>query len=417
MAKHETFDPTDADVVPAMEGGTFIPQITIGAFVISDQTRLCLDEAASDRRMARTTLTCERGGIAAATARYAEHPTPKLLIIEVAADPEALFAQLDELAGICPPETLLILLGAGNDVALYRRLIRSGVSEYLVTPVTPLALIEAIGGLFEDETADRRAPVTAFFGARGGCGASALAQNAAWSLAHKCDTSVLLIDFDLAAGTCALRLDLDAATSVVNALGEGDRLDKSVLDRMILRKDNRFALLASPADLTDICGQDRAAIRRLIDVARMTTSHVVLDLPSGWSRYTEGFLEIADQAVLVATPDLVSLRNCGKIARTIRRARPNDAPPRLVLSQVGLPRSQQITPEQFGKSLEMPVCATIPFDAALFSAAENEGRLVAQAADGAVVNRIDAFARVLSGQSETVARKRGFLAGIAGLFS
>jgi pilus assembly protein CpaE len=227
----------------------------------------------------------------------------------------------------------------------------------------------------------------------------------------------LLIDFDLAAGTSALRLDLDPGTTVATALKEGERLDKTVLDRMILRKEAGFAVLCSPADLTDICGYATADIRRLIDVARGMTSHVVLDLPSGWSRYTEGFLELADQMVLVAAPDLVSLRNCGKIAQTMRRVRPNDPAPHLVLSQVGIPRSNQIASEQFAKSLDLPIDAQIPFDAAVFSAAENEGRPVSQMAPASMAaKRMAALAAILSGQDPAQGGRRGLLPGLRRLF-
>ena len=43
---------------------------------------------------------------------------------------------LDRLAEVCDASTRLIVLGHVNDVLLYRELIRSGVSEYLVLPTS-----------------------------------------------------------------------------------------------------------------------------------------------------------------------------------------------------------------------------------------------------------------------------------------
>jgi small-conductance mechanosensitive channel len=43
----------------------------------------------------------------------------------------------------------------------------------------------------------------------------------------------------------------------------------------------------------------------------------------------------SDELVVTATPDLASLRNAKNIIDLVRQARPNDAPPRLVLNQVG----------------------------------------------------------------------------------
>jgi len=328
--------------------------------------------------------------------------------------------KLDRLAALCPPETIVFLLGACNDVTLYRDLKRRGIAEYLVTPVAALGLINALGDVLNDESVDRRAPVTAFFGARGGCGTSTLAQNVAWELAHRCDTSVMLIDFDIASGTSALRLDLEGPGTVVTALDEGDRLDMAVLDRMLLRKGTRFALLASPADLADVGDYQTADLRRVVEVARQTTSHVVLDLPSGWSRYVQGFLDLADTTMIVATPDLVSLRNCGKIVQGMRRARPNDAAPRLVLSQVAVPRSRQISPEKFAKCAGIPVHEQIAFDAAAFSKAENEGRPVSDSAPKSIAaKQIVSLTRSLSSQgaAKPWSGYRRLLPNLRGLFS
>ena len=420
MSMLEKFEP---DATPgALDGdaAVFVPQISVGAFTLLETTRRTFMAASADRRMSRVTFACAPGGIDAAIRKGADGRMPKALLVEVADDADTLLAKLDCLAELCPPDTIVIVLGACNDVTLYRSLKRRGVAEYLVTPVTPLGLMTALGEVLEDGCAVRRAPVTAVFGAQGGCGASTLAQNVAWQLSHECETPVLLIDFDLATGTSAFRLDLEARTTVVTALNEGDRLDKAILDRMLLRNGAGFALLASPADLTDACRYETADIRRLIEVARQTTSHVILDLPSSWSRHVERFLELADRSILVATPDLVSLRNSGRIVQIMGQARPNDAAPHLVLSQVGVPRSRQISPDKFAKSIGLPVRDRIPFDAATFSSAENDGRLVCDSARGSVAaKQFGAVARALGGQDRIGggSEKTRLLGRLRGLFT
>ena len=52
-----------------------------------------------------------------------------------------LLEQLGALAEVCDPGTKVIVIGAANDIALYRELIRRGVSEYLVPPLNPLRSI------------------------------------------------------------------------------------------------------------------------------------------------------------------------------------------------------------------------------------------------------------------------------------
>lgn len=47
-----------------------------------------------------------------------------------------MFEQLEALANVCDPDTRLLLIGAENDIELFRTLISEGISDYLISPVT-----------------------------------------------------------------------------------------------------------------------------------------------------------------------------------------------------------------------------------------------------------------------------------------
>ena len=86
-----------------------------------------------------------------------------------------LFAQLERLAEVCDPGTKVIVVGAANDIALYRELMRRGVSEYLVPPLKTLQLVSAVTTLYADPEAPFIGRQMAFCSARGGAGSSTLA--------------------------------------------------------------------------------------------------------------------------------------------------------------------------------------------------------------------------------------------------
>jgi pilus assembly protein CpaE len=88
----------------------------------------------------------------------------------------------------------------------------------------------------------------------------------------------------------------------------------------------------------------------------------------------------ADEVVVVATPDLASLRNAKNMMDLIRQGRPNDAPPRLVLNQVGVPGRPEIPAKDFGAALGVHPSLIIPFDAKTFGAAANNGQMILDAA-------------------------------------
>src|SRR6202000_2904866 len=99
------------------------------------------EEASRDRRMNRTSTHVSMGGLRAAVEQYQNQPTPSLVVVESEDHGSALIGQLDRLAEVCDPGTKVVVIGSHNDIALYRELMRRGVSEYLVPPVQTLQLI------------------------------------------------------------------------------------------------------------------------------------------------------------------------------------------------------------------------------------------------------------------------------------
>ena len=95
----------------------------------------------------------------------------------------------------------------------------------------------------------------------------------------------------------------------------------------------------------------RNAYEAVIDAVRQTTPCVILDMPHGWTPWIKACLLAADDIVIVATPDLASLRNAKNIIELVKHARPNDAPPRLVINQVGMPKRPEIPAKDFAETM------------------------------------------------------------------
>ncbi|MDE2353090.1 MAG: CtpF protein, partial [Alphaproteobacteria bacterium] len=161
-----------------------VPRISIYAFCEFPDTGAALERAAGDRRLAKAHMTIQLGGAQGAVEHFTGQTTPNLLIVETRQQGHAALDEIDRLAEVCDPETKVIIIGRVNDVELYRELIRRGVSEYLVAPVSPLRVIEVISGLYLAPDAAPIGRVVSFFAARGGAGSSTLAHNAAWSIAE-----------------------------------------------------------------------------------------------------------------------------------------------------------------------------------------------------------------------------------------
>ena len=163
-----TLAPTSLAPAAAI-GEVSVPRIAIHVFAERQDTLAAAERAAQDRRLSRATTQIRIGGVAAAVETYQHEPTPPLIIVECLKDPQTLLWEVDQLAEVCDAGTKVIVVGATNDIILFRELMRRGVSEYLVAPLQPLQLIAAIGGLFNDPAQPFVGRTIAFVGAgRGG---------------------------------------------------------------------------------------------------------------------------------------------------------------------------------------------------------------------------------------------------------
>jgi pilus assembly protein CpaE len=189
-------------------------------------------------------------------------------------------------------------------------------------------------------------------------------------------TNTVIVDFDLPFGTAGLDFNQDPLQGVVDALSQPDRLDPVLLDRMMARCTERLSLFAAPATLDNDYDISPEAFEEVASKIRTIAPYVVLDLPHLWSNWMRRMLLGADDVVVIATPDLTSLRNAKNIVDLVRQARPNDLPPQLVLNQVGVPGRPEIPVKDFAEALGLETALMMPFDAKLFGQAANNGQMI-----------------------------------------
>ena len=359
-------------------GEVSVPRIGIHVFGERPDTLDAAQRASQDRRLSRASTLVRMGGLPAAIEAYQAEPTPSLVIVESGAPAAHLIHDLDQLAQVCDPGTKVIVIGATNDIMLYRELMRRGVSEYLVAPLQPLQLIGAIGGLFNDPASPFVGRSIAFVGARGGVGSSTVAHNTAHAISDRMMSETVIVDLDLPFGTAGLDFNQDPLTGVADALTQPDRLDPVLMDRMMVRCSDKLSLFAAPASLDADWDITPEAYEEVVSKIRTTAPFMVLDLPHTWNAWMRNMLISADEVVVVATPDLSSLRNAKNMIDLARAARPNDAPPRLVLNQVGVPGRPEIPLKDFANAMGVAPTLVLPFDPKLFGQASNNGQMVSE---------------------------------------
>lgn len=396
---------------PAPSGPeALVPHISIEAFCQRPELAAVIAKAGRDRRLSKTSLHVELGGVDAACARLETQASPNLLILDLVSDPAALLADLDRLAPYVDPTAKVIVIGAVNDITLYRELMKRGVSEYLVGPLQPLQLIQAIAALFVDPERPFLGRLCAVMAARGGAGASTIAHNLGFALAERFQLNTTLVDLDVSFGTLSLDFNQDAASGVADALAAPDRIDEVFLERLLVKHTERLSLFTAPASLDQLGEADPAAYETLLERMRRVSPFVLLDLPHVWSSWVKQTLLSCSDVVLVATPDLGALRNCKNLVDLLRAARPHDPPPLVVLNQVGAPRRPEVPPKDFADALGIEPQAVVPFDPAVFGAAANNGQMLFETAPAAKCTlAVEAVARRLCGREPAAPARASLL--------
>lgn len=388
-----------------------VPRISVQAFCETANVAQAVEAAGSDRRMVKAHTKVHMGGTAAAIDFYRSAPTPNLIILESRAASDDLRADLEHLAEVCDAGTKVVVIGHTNDVELYRDLIRRGVSEYLVAPVSLYGVIGMIGDLYGEPGADPLGRTIAFVGAKGGCGASTVAHNVSWSIARGFESDVILADLDLAFGTAGLDFNQDPLQGVLEAVSAPERLDDMLLDRLLSKCSEHLSILAAPAVLDRTYDFDEDTFSQTIDLMRQGVPNVVLDVPHIWSGWVQGTLASADEIVVVAEPDLANLRNCKNMIDKLKQLRPNDAPPQLVLNKVGVLKRPEISPDDFAGALDLDVIAGIPFEPQLFGTASNNGQMISELdAKHPIGVMMDTISQRVTGRGDVQKPKRSPLA-------
>jgi pilus assembly protein CpaE len=384
----------------------------VQAFCETVQTAAAVRSASEDRRLGKAHLTVQMGGVEAAIESYRTVPTPNVIILETEGRSDIL-AGLDELATVCDPGTRVVVIGTTNDAAPYRELVRRGVSDYVIGPVSPLDVVRSICSLFSASEALPVGRIIAVVGAKGGVGASTVAHNVAWAIARDLSLDSVVIDLDLAFGTAGLDYNQDPMQGVANAVFSPDRLDTAVMDRLLAKCTDHLSLLAAPATLDRVYDFGADAFDSIFDTLRMTTPCIVLDVPHQWSGWTKRVLVGADDILVVAEPDLANLRNTKNILNMLKSARPNDRAPLYCLNQVRMPKRPEINASGFTKTIERPPIAAIPFDSRMFGTAANNGQMIAEiAASHRTTKMFLQIARQLTGRGDSKRPRESLLSPI-----
>lgn len=327
---------------------------------------------------------CYRGGLRHAVQSLAISASPNILLVDLSESGDPL-NDINALAEVCEPGTVVLAVGQVNDVRLYRDLVASGIHDYLLKPLSPAALRDALSqaqvAFTAPKTADpstaRKHVSTAVIGTRGGVGASTIATSLAWLFSTDDKLSTALLDLDIHFGTGALSLDLEPGRGLIDAVDNPSRIDGLFIERAMIRANDNLAILSAEAPINAPLLTDGGAFLQLEEEFRQGFDMTVIDMPRNMLVNFPQLLADVNMVVLVTEMTLASARDTIRLLSWLR-TNASHAQVQVIANKVQ-PALSEISRNDFEASIERKIGLTIPYDLKGASNAAKLGQTFAEA--------------------------------------
>ena len=320
---------------------------------------------------------CNKGGLRNAVQSLSISASPNILMVDLSESGDPL-NDINGLAEVCEPGTVVIAVGQVNDVRLYRDLLASGIHDYLLKPLSPGQVRDALvnaQAIFSSpkhsDAGGAKAHIsTAVVGTRGGVGASTLVTSLAWlfSSDHKMPTA--LLDLDIHFGTGALALDLEPGRGLTDAIENPSRIDGLFIERAMIRANENLAILSAEAPINAPLMTDGAAFLQLEEEFRQAFEMTVIDLPRSMLINFPHLLSEVNVIILATELTLASARDAIRLLSWIKTNAGHAQV--LVVANKVQPGAAEISKSDFEASIERKINFMVPFD---IKAATNAAKL------------------------------------------
>ena len=212
----------------------------------------------------------------------------------------------------------------------------------------------------DPENATTVGQVVAVAGAKGGSGTSTVAAQLALAAARTPGRRVVLVDLDLQAGDLGPLFGVSAHRDVTDLVDVADELTRRTVARVLFHHSSGVQILPAPTDGEIADTVTAGVVRRVLGVLRTMFDAVVVDCGTTASSANLGAVEIADRVLVVATPDLLSLRGAERLAQMWERLQIRKASDcAVVLNRTG--RTAAVQPALARRMTQVPLCdVTLP---------------------------------------------------------
>ncbi len=352
-----------------------------------------------------------KGGLRNAIQSLSVSASPQILLVDLSESGDPI-NDINSLAEVCEPGTIVIAVGQVNDVRLYRDLLMSGLQDYLLKPLSSDALRDSFANAqnilnapkHDEHSADRPHISTAIIGTRGGAGASTVAASLAWIFSHTQGHQTGFLDLDIHFGTGALAMDLEPGRGLTDAIDNPSRIDGLFIERAMIKANEKLSILSAEAPMSSPVLTDGSAFFQLQEEFRAAFDNTVIDMPRSMLIAYPHLMQDVNVAVVTTELTLASARDTIRVLAWLKQNAPHCKT--LIVANNVQTASLEISRKDFESTIERKIDLMLPSDPKSMSQAAKIGQPVVEAVKGSKLSAgIVQLADLIAGTAAEAAEK------------
>ena len=262
-------------------------------------------------------------------------------------------------------------------VSCIRRVYKIGLPNYQQFDAMDLAQAQQADAPAKQqqqvEQTSEGAPIIVVYSPKGGVGTSAIAVNLAVAL-HQDRGDTVLMDAELQAGDILVHLNTRPTRTISDAVQEDGIEDDLIFDVLLPHESGIRLLLAPPQpELADAI--TAPMVVSVVNALKNQFNAVVVDTTSALTEHTLALLDIADEIVLVITPELPAIKSAKLFLELSDALEYDQKRTKIVINRAGIPGG--ISAKQIKKVLKVDHLYRVPYDPKMYILL-NQGKAVCQ---------------------------------------